>query len=173
MPELLRADDLLDKALAAALGPVDEVTGTAIAGICNDALRDVLGPSLVTALRADRRRLPLMAPWVWDLARGLQFQSHHGAPEPATSELLACLDGTRLAGRNAERIAELVDLAAVLTLDRVLAQVLGPGAGARDPRANEAAAPWLAGLKLGSRIHLVQEMLRLLPPEGTAGACWQ
>ena len=37
------------------------------------------------------------------------------------------------------------------------------------PRANEAAAPWLAGLKLGSRIHLVQELLRLLPPRGTGG----
>lgn len=39
------------------------------------------------------------------------------------------------------RFAEAVDLAAVLTLDRVLEQVLGPDASARDPRANEAAAP--------------------------------
>lgn len=54
----------------------------------------------------------------------------------------------------------------MLTLGFVLEQVLGPGAGARDLRANEAAAPWLAGLKLGSRIHLVQELLRLLPPSG-------
>jgi hypothetical protein len=54
-------------------------------------------------------------------------------------------------------------------MGRVLEQVLGPGAGARDPRANEAAAPWLAGLKLGSRIHLVQELLRLLPPPGIGG----
>jgi hypothetical protein len=164
MPELLSADDLLDQGLTAALGPVDHVTGSVIAGICNDALRDVLGPALVTALRADCRLVPLTAPWVWDLARGLQFQSQRGAPEPATGELLACLGGTRLAGKDAERIAESVDLAAVLTLDRVLEQVLGPGASARDPRANEAAAPWLTGLKLGSRIHLVQELLRLLPP---------
>ncbi len=170
MPELLSADDLLDEALAAALGPVDHVTGGAIAGICNDALRDVLGPALVTALRADRRLLPLTAPWVWDLARGLQFQSHNGAREPATGELLACLAGTRLAGRDARRLAESVDLAAVLTLDRVLEQVLGPGASGHDPRANEAAAPWLAGLKLGSPIHLVQELLRLLPPGEIAGA---
>jgi hypothetical protein len=170
MPELLSADDLLDEGLAAAIGLVDDVTGAAIAGVCNDALRDVLGPALVLALRADRRRLPLAAPWVWDLARGLQFQSQHGPPEPATGELLACLGGTRLHGMDAGRLAESVDLAAVLTLDRVLEQVLGPGASARDPRANEDAAPWLAGLKLGSRIHLVQELLRLLPPGKIPGA---
>jgi len=62
---------------------------------------------------------------------------------------------------------------AVLTLDRVLEQVLGPGASARDPRANEAAAPWLTGLKLGSRIHLVLELLRLLLPGETTGARWR
>ncbi len=169
MAELLSADDLLDEWVAAALGPVDQATGSAIAGICNDALRDVLGPVLVTALRADRRLLHLTAPWVWDLARGLQFQSQHGPPEPATAELLACLGGTRIAGKGARRLAESVDLAAVLTLDRVLEQVLGPGASGLDPRVNEAAAPWLTGLKLGSRIHLVQELLRLLPPEETTG----
>jgi hypothetical protein len=171
MPELLSADDLIDDGLAAALGPVDCATGSAIAGICNDALRDTLGPAMVTALLDDRRLLRLAAPWVWDLARGLQFQSRHGAPEPATAELLACLGGTQISGKDAGRLAESVDLAAVLTLDRVLQQVLGPGASRRDPRANEAAAPWLTGLKLGSRIHLVQELLRLLPP-GEAACVW-
>jgi hypothetical protein len=169
MRELLSAGDLIDDGLAAALGPVDPATGNAIAGICNDALRDVLGSAILTALRDDRRLLRLAAPWVWDLARGLQFQSQHGAPEPATGELLACLGGTRIFGKNAGRLAESVDVAAVLTLDRVLEQVLGPGASGRDPRANEAAAPWLTGLKLGARIHLVQELLRLLPPGEVAG----
>ncbi len=171
MTELLAAGEVLDEALTAVLGPVDAATGDAIAGICNDAIHDVLGPVLVSALRADRRLLPLIAPWVWDLARGLQFQSRNGASEPATAELLACLGLRRIAGHDARRIAEVVDLAAVLTLGRVLEQVLGPGAAARDPRANEAAAPWLTGLKLGSRIHLVLELLRLLPPGDTTGRC--
>ncbi len=171
MADLLGAGELLDEALAAALGPVDDVTGDAITGICNDALEDVLGPVLVGALRADHRLLPLVAPWVWDLARGLQFQSRNGPREPATAELLTRLGSRQLAGQDARRFAEAVDLAAVLTLDRVLDQVLGPGAAARDPRANEAAAPWLTGLKLGSRIHLVLELLRLLLPGETTGAC--
>ena len=69
----------------------------------------------------------------------------------------------------APRMAEAVDLAAVLSLDRVLEQVLGPGR--RRPRpAGERDGRTLAGrLKLGSGIHLVQELLRLLPPAGAGG----
>jgi hypothetical protein len=169
MAEPFRPGELLDRSLAAALGPVDDLTGEAIAGICNDALHAVLGPAVVCALLADRRLLPVIAPWVLDLARGLQYHSRHGSPEPRTISLLACLGGPRIPAAEAARLAEAVDLTAVLALGRVLEQVLGPGAGARDPRANEAAAPWLAGLKLGSRIHLVQELLRLLPPPCPGG----
>jgi len=162
--EPLTGAELLDSALAAVLGPVDDATAQAIAGICNDALRDVLGSVLAGHLLMDRRRLPLAAMWVWDLARGLQFQSREGAREPATAELLAVLGARQLTALDTGRLAEQIDIAAVLTLDRVVAQVLGPGATARDPRINEDAAPWLTGLKLGTRIHLVREMLRLLPP---------
>ena len=168
--EPFRPAELLDETLAAPLGPVDDLTGEAIAGIRNHALHAVLGPAIAGALLADRRLLPLAAPWVRDLARGLQYQSRHGGPEPGTASLLTRLGGPGITAADAARMAETIDLAAVLTLGRVLEQVLGPGAGGRDPRANEAAAPWLAGLKLGSRIHLVQELLRLLPPSGTGGS---
>jgi hypothetical protein len=161
--EPLGAGELLDEALTAALGPVDDLTGQAIAGICNDALHAVLGPAVADALLADRRLLPLAAPWVRDLASGLQFQSREGPREPATADLLLRLGGAAVTAADARRLAEALDLAAVLAQGRVLDHVLGPGAGARDPRANEAAAPWLGGLKLGSRIHLVLELLRLLP----------
>jgi hypothetical protein len=40
-------------------------------------------------------------------------------------------------------------------------QVLGPGACARGAALNDAAAPWLAGVKLGHRIGLVLELFRL------------
>jgi hypothetical protein len=45
-----------------------------------------------------------------------------------------------------------------------LAAVLGPGSRARNPAVNEAAAPWLAALKLGYRVGLVLELLRLALP---------
>ena len=167
--EPLAAGEVLDETLTAALGPVDDLTGNAIAGICNDALHAVLGPAVAGALLADRHLLPLAAPWVRDLARGLQFQSREGTAEPGTASLLIRLGGPQITDTEARRLAEPVDLAAVLAQGRVLEQVLGPGAGARNPCANETVAPWLGGLKLGSRIHLVLELLRLLPPHGSAG----
>jgi hypothetical protein len=161
--EPLRAGELIDGSLVLALGPVDAATGEAIAGICNDALRDVLSPAVISALLTDHRLLPMTAPWVLDLARGLQFRGRELTPEPGTADLITRLGGPGISAADTRRLAEAADLAAVLTLGRVLEQVLGPGAAARDPRANETAAPWLPGLKLGFRIHLVQEVLRLLP----------
>lgn len=158
-----RISELLDETLTATLGAPDAATGDAIAGICDDALDDVLGPAVAAALRTDRRLVPLAAPWVRDLARGLHYQSRHGSPEPATATLVTSLGGSRVTAADAAGLAETIDLAMALVLGRVLEQVLGPGASARDPRANEAAAPWVAALKLGHRIYLTQELLRLLP----------
>lgn len=160
-PALLEADELLDSALAGTLGPADAQTRDAIAAICNDALADVLGPAVAGLLRADHGLLSRLAPWVWDLARGLQYQSRHGAIRPGTADLLTCLRGRPLAPEQAQQFAETIDLAVMLTLGRVTEQILGPGACSRDPAANEATAPWLAGLTLGYRIHLAQELLRL------------
>ena len=165
-PALLAADELLDVTLAGVLGPADGLTRDAIAAICNDALAQVLGPAVMEELRTDRRLLPLAAPWVWDLARGLQYQSRHGAAPVPTTSLLAFLCGQPLPRGQAEQFAETIDLAVVLTFDRVVSQVLGPGACRRDPADNEAAAPWLAGLTLGYRIQLARELLRL---SGLAG----
>ncbi len=152
---------LLDSTLIAMLGPVDTATAGAIAGICDDAVSTVLGPSLAGAVRAAPQLVPLIAPWVKDLARGLQFQSRHGAAEPDTRELLTCLASRPMAAAQVRRFAETIDLAATLTLGRVTEHVLGPGASSRNPAENEAAAPWLTGLKLGYRIGLVLELLQL------------
>jgi hypothetical protein len=158
---LLASDELLDGGLAGVLGSVDRPTSDAIAAICNDALVTALGPAAMEMLRADHALLPLVAPWVWDLARGLQYQSRHGPVQPSTTDLLGCLSGRGLPPDQARQFAETIDLTVVLTLDRVIGQVLGPGACARDPAANESAAPWLGGLTLGYRIHLARELLRL------------
>lgn len=160
-PALLEADELLDGALAGTLGPADAQTRDAIVGICNDALADVLGQAAVELLQEDHGLLPRVAPWVWDLARGLQYQSRHGAIQPRTADLLTVLRGRPLAPEQARQFAQTIDLAVLLNLGRVTEQVLGPGACSRNPAANEATAPWLAGLTLGYRIHLAQELLRL------------
>ena len=158
---IMPADELLDAALSEVLGPADAPACDAIVAICNDALAGVLGAAAVELLRSEHSLLPAVAPWVWDLARGLQYQERHGPAQPATTELLARLCGRPLPAGQARQFADTIDLAAVITLGRVTEQVLGPGACARDPAANLAAAPWLAGLTLGYRIHLARELLRL------------
>jgi hypothetical protein len=146
MAEPPAAAGLLDAALTAALGPVDALTAEAITAVCGDALGSVLGPALAVMVRDDRRLLPLVAPWVRDLARGLQFQSRFGPDQPPTADLLTRLSRRPLTGEQVRRFAETADLTAALTLNRLLEQVLGPGACAREPAANQAAAPWLGGL---------------------------
>jgi hypothetical protein len=152
---------LLDQQLTTVLGPVDTDTAGAISGICEDAISSVLGPVVAGAIGADPRLLTLTAPWVKDLARGLQFQSRYGSREPATAELVTCLAARPLDEGRARRFTEIIDVTTALTLNRVTEHVLGPGASARHPTMNTADAPWLAGLKLGYRIGLVLELLRL------------
>jgi len=161
--ELLGPETLLDRALVATFGPVDPPVVEAIVDICNDAIAEVLGPSIMEILRADGRLIPLVAPWVADLARGLLMSSLRGPGQLSTSELLRLFGGTRLAECDIARCAQVIDLSTVLTLDRVLDHVLGEGAGAKDPSANDAAVQWLSPLQYGHRVHLTLELVRLLP----------
>jgi hypothetical protein len=163
MHDLLPKEALVDKELTEAIGPVDRFVGDAIVGICNEAVEHVLGPAIIEALGNDLDRLALVAPWVWDLARGLHFQGRAGRPEMPTAELLSLLVPGVHDPQQIQRYAETIDLTTALTLDRLLEAVLGPGACSRPPRANEAALPWLTPLKLGYRVHIALEFLRLTP----------
>jgi hypothetical protein len=78
-----------------------------------------------------------------------------------TAELLSVLASELQDPQQVQRFAETVDLSFALTFDRLLEAVLGPGACSRPPEENEAALPWLTPLKLGYRIHLALELLRL------------
>ena len=147
-----------------ALGPVGEQASAAITGICGDALHSDLGPDLARAALTDPALLTRIAPWARDLARGLQYHERFGPGDPPTTDLVTRLAGRPLPGDQASRFAETVDLAVVLTLGRVTDQVLGPGSSARNPAANQLAAPWLPALQLGYRIGLVIELLRLSDP---------
>ncbi|MDA8312640.1 MAG: hypothetical protein M0Z46_18945 [Actinomycetota bacterium] len=163
MAEVLHAEDLLDRVLVGILGPLHPEIVDAIVGVCADALATTVGPEIFAALEADPHRVVLVAPWVLDLARGLLVLHRRGPRELPSSDLLDLLARRRLDEQDRMRFAETVDLAATLTLDRVLVHVLGPGACARDPRENAAAAPWLAALTYGHRVHIALELLRLLP----------
>ncbi len=155
---------LLDPVLTSLLGPVDDEASAAINGICDEALHAVLGHARAQATRADPALMTRIAPWARDLARGLQFQAQTGAGDPPTEGLLALLSSQPLTGPQVRQFAETVDLSVMLTLSHLTDQVLGPGSAARNPAANDSAAPWLAALKLGYRVGLVLELLRLTRP---------
>jgi hypothetical protein len=160
---VLDADDLLDRDLVDALGPFRPDVVHAMVGVCIDALAATVGPRILAELRADRQRLPLVAPWVSDLARGLLVLERFGPRELSSSQLLDLLARHRLDDLQRALYARTVDLTATLTLDRVVEHVLGPGACGRDPQANAISAPWLAALTYGHRIHIALELLRILP----------
>ncbi len=163
MSEVLTAQDLVDPILVATLGRPRPDTVDAVVGVCSDALATTVGPEILAALDSDRRLVALVAPWVFDLARGLLVLDRYGPGELPSSELIDLLSGHRLSEHDRARLAETVDLAATLTLDRVLEHVLGPGACAKDPFANVLVAPWLNALKYGHRVHNALELLRRLP----------
>lgn len=147
-----------------ALGPVSDQVRDAITGICGDALHAVLGPGLAQAVMAETELLSRIAPWAGDLARGLQYGDRYGAGDPSTSLLVIRLARRPLPSGLVTRLAKTVDLTVSLTLGRVTDQVLGPRSSLRDPVADQLIAPWLPALKLGYRIGLVLEILRLSDP---------
>lgn len=165
MAEILDANELLDPVLVAILGRVEDDIADAVVDICTDALVTTVGPAVLAALDADRRLVARIAPWVFDLARGLLVLQWCGPGELPSSGLLDLLSRHHLSAHERIRFAESVDVAAALTSDRVLEQVLGPGAAARDSRINAVEAPWLAALTYGHRVHIALELLRLLPSD--------
>ncbi|MGC8463163.1 MAG: hypothetical protein ACP5P9_05790 [Acidimicrobiales bacterium] len=163
MPEPLGVEELVDGALEARIGPFEPDILDAVVGICTDALAATVGPRIFAELETDRRRVLLVAPWVSDLASGLFVLERFGPRERSSSELLDLLSTSALDEGHRTRMAESVDVAASLTLDRVLEHVLGRGACGRDPRLNAVDAPWLSALTYGYRVHVALELLRLLP----------
>ena len=163
--EVLGADVLPDEALLGLLGPVDPQIVGAIVGICSDALVATLGPAIVDVIGTDPRLVPLVVPWTADLAHGLLVLASHGPGELRTTELLDLFANHRLTKQERTLYGETIDLAATLMLDRVVEHVLGPGACARNPGNNEAAAPWLPALEYGDQVYVTLE-LRRLPTAG-------
>ena len=165
MAEVFDSGELLDQVLVATFGPFQPDIVSAVVGICTDALAATVGPKILTVLESDRSLGPLVAPWVFDLARGLLVLQECGPGELPSNDLLDLLSSHRLNEHECTRLAETVDLTTTLTLDRVLEHVLGPGACTTDPRANALTAPWLAALTYGHRVHIALELLRLLPAD--------
>lgn len=159
---MLTAEDLLDPVLVDRFGPVDSTTLNEIANICEEALIKVLGSDISTCLSLDATATGLVAPWVWDLARGLHYQSVCGHGAPSTLRLIYQLSAEPLRADYRDWLADRVDCAHILTGDRIAEFVQERGAISKDPVKRERDFPWYGRLEPGYRIHLITEALRLM-----------
>lgn len=159
---MLTGKDLLDPMLVDRFGPVDAATLHEIANICEEALSKVLEPDFSKCLPLNATAAALTVPWVWDLARGLQYQSVCGPEAPSTLRLIDQLSALPLPADYRDWLADRIDCAHILTGDRIAEFVQGRGAISRDPIERERDFPWYGRLEMGYRIHLTTEALRLM-----------
>ena len=160
---MLRGEELLDPALVDRFGPPDAATLQEILNICKEALIKVLGPDIGELLSLNVHVVELAAPWVWDLARGLHYQSVCGPAAPSTLRLIDQFSSAPLPAGHRDWLADRVDCACILTGDRIAEFVEGRGAIRKYPLTRERNFPWYGRLEVGYRIHLTTEALRLMP----------
>lgn len=160
---MLLGDDLLDPILVDRLGRADESALREIVNICDEAISNVLGHGIDSLLPLKKEFAHLVVPWVWDLARGLYYQSICGPRSPLTAQLVDQLSPVPLPAAYRDLVADKIDWAYILTLDRVAEFVQGQGAIYQNPERREHKFPWYGRLEIGYRIHLTSEALRLMP----------
>lgn len=156
-------EDLLDPVLVGRFGNADAVTLNEITNICEEALIKVLGPGIREFVSVNQTAAQMVVPWVFDLARGLHYQSVCGPDLPLTIKLVDQLSRVPIPTVYRNWIAEQIDMAYILTADRVAQFIQGRGGISRDPAMREQIFPWYGRLEIGYRIHLTTEALRLLP----------
>lgn len=160
---MFTCEDLLDPVLVDRFGKADAATLCEIVNICQEALVKVLGASFQEFLSANEATAQRLVPWIWDLARGLHYQSACGPVAPLTIELVDQLSFLPLPIVYRDWIAEQIDMAYILTADRIAQFIQGHGGISRDPVQREQVFPWYGRLEIGYRIHLTTEALRLIP----------
>jgi hypothetical protein len=158
---LLDGVDLLDGFLVERIGGVSDTTLESILSVCEDAATAVVGCEIGRAVLRDPPLTERMLGWIWDLARGLHYQSIYGSDMPSTRELIERLGPPYLDMDIRAIIADRVDWAFILIEDRLAEHVQGRNAIKLSGVERERTFPWYDRLKLGYRIRLTTEALRL------------
>lgn len=120
---------------------VESATLQEMVNICEEAVVAVLGQGVITFLAQDDRLADRAAPWVWDLARGLHYQSMCGSQVPLTIKLLDQLSHIPLEDWERNLFTDKIDWAFILTEDRVAEFVQGRGAIGLDPVSRQRSFP--------------------------------
>lgn len=159
---MLTREDLLDEELAAKIGGVSAVTLESMLHLCEDAVAEVIGMPAGQVVLDDLRMAERVVAWIWDLSRGVHYQSIYGPDMPATQELVERLGSQPLDTATRQTLSDRIDWAFILTEDRI-AECIGGRHSIRRPMVmGEAEFPWYDRLKLGYRIRIVMEALRLI-----------
>ena len=138
---MLDAEDLLDPVLTDRIDRLESATLQEMVNICEEAVVAVLGQGVITFLAQDDRLADRAAPWVWDLARGLHYQSKCGSQVPLTIKLLDQLSHIPLEDWERNLFTDKIDWAFILTEDRVAEFVQGRGAIGLDPVSRQRSFP--------------------------------
>lgn len=164
-PRLILRDpeELIDPRLTAYIGFPDPSTLHAIYDITTEAVADVIGAPVVEAISPTIPRvLFMLAPWAWDLSRGLHYNAYYSDANPSSMELLDSFSKTSIQTGLDREIANSIDMAVVLTMDQTVDHIHGLGATGRNPADLRDRTPWLDTCLLGTRLRVTLEMLRLM-----------
>ena len=151
----------VDPALEARMGRLDPIVAAAIDAEVVEVVGSVLAsraPEVAT--RSDL--FDLVAPWAWDLARGLHWHAIRGRRDLSADEMLPTLARGHLSAHRVRQLAPALDTAWALSYHRLIEQVHGRGSTThRDITDLRVATPWLDAAIVGIRVHLAIELLRL------------
>jgi hypothetical protein len=154
--------EMIDPRLTAHFGFPDSPTLSAFHDIVTQAVADILGSRVTEAISpTTAEELFLLAPWAWDLNRGLHYRAECGPDEPESIELLTHFAGSAIEVGKAHEIANSLDIAVVLTIDQTIDHIHGIGATKLDPERLKVKTPWLGTCLLGVRLRVLLEFLRL------------
>lgn len=151
----------LDPALVGRIGIVDPIIVSAIDAEVREVVADVVG-RYIPEIETRYELLALLAPWAWDLGRGLHWHAVRGKRDLRAEEMLEALSDRHIHEDRLEKLARTLDTAWALTYHRLIQQLHGAAATAEgDPDDVRRLTPWLDAAILGIRIHIALELLRL------------
>jgi hypothetical protein len=159
---LLTCEDLLDEELAAKIGDISTVTLETILHICEDAVIQVIGTPAGRVVLDDQQVAEKVVAWIWDLSRGIHYQSIYGPDMPMTQELVDRLGSQPLDTAMRQTLSDRIDWAFILTEDRIAECIGGRHSIRRPPVRGQDEFPWYDRLKLGYRIRIAMEAHRLI-----------
>lgn len=151
----------IDPRLVECIGGVPPVVVEAIDDEVREALVQTVGPVLGAAVAPEEVAVSV-APWAFDLGRGLHWYDRKGS-SARTAQLVDALVPRLDDPDLVERLCREVDVAWAVIHGRYTDQVFGSGAVHQPSDRLRNRCPWFDAALVGFRVDLVLEHARLVP----------